>query len=299
MSEIGSGNNSSYPAAIDTDSVQEGNDLDFTDANVWNDLADAIIKIETELGVNPAMGKTDMLTYLQTEHTNSGSHSEDKVITLSGVQGFFDDKTFNSNIIMGSGYTVDGIDLSTEIITESGVQTMTGQKTFDADLLARVGNSSDYVSPQQIINNEDQARRFSVADPGPQGYQVMRSYTLPANALNNLHKGLYINAFGEMTATGGEHYFQVYFGNTKVSELREVGIGSPQSHEILVFRSGYNTQRAIAKVNRLIGLSYVPPIINSSPTEDLTSDINIEVRASGLGTLSEVISDGLIVKLWT
>lgn len=58
MGELGAGLGSDYPASIDTDSTKEANDGEASPttarAEVPNDLADAIVNIETELGVDPA-----------------------------------------------------------------------------------------------------------------------------------------------------------------------------------------------------------------------------------------------------
>jgi hypothetical protein len=53
VGEIGAGSGSSYPATLDTDTVQE-TATDYARIAVPNDLAAAIIAIETELGVDPA-----------------------------------------------------------------------------------------------------------------------------------------------------------------------------------------------------------------------------------------------------
>ncbi len=57
MGEIGAGLGSSYPTTLDTDASVEANDGEASPtlarAEVPNDLADAIIKVETELGVLP------------------------------------------------------------------------------------------------------------------------------------------------------------------------------------------------------------------------------------------------------
>jgi len=51
--ELGAGGGSGYPAALDTDATPES-DVTLARSNVPNDLADAIIKIQTELGTDPA-----------------------------------------------------------------------------------------------------------------------------------------------------------------------------------------------------------------------------------------------------
>jgi len=51
--ELGFGSGSGYPAALDTDFSQETS-THIARSNVPNDLADAIVKIEAELGIDPA-----------------------------------------------------------------------------------------------------------------------------------------------------------------------------------------------------------------------------------------------------
>src|SRR3990172_2265958 len=78
MSEIGSGNNSSYPGALDTNSIPEVNSPAAGKTKARKepieDLTDAVIKIETELGTDPAGSLTDVKTFLQTQHQTDGTH---------------------------------------------------------------------------------------------------------------------------------------------------------------------------------------------------------------------------------
>ena len=57
MGEIGSGNGSSYPTTLDTDTTQEVNTPNSgktkARAEVPNDLGAAVVAIETELGTDP------------------------------------------------------------------------------------------------------------------------------------------------------------------------------------------------------------------------------------------------------
>ena len=79
MSELGSGSGSSYPGSLDTDDILEVNrpnaGMTKARAEVPNDLAAAIIAVETELGTNPAGSLTDVKTFLQTEHGTDGTHT--------------------------------------------------------------------------------------------------------------------------------------------------------------------------------------------------------------------------------
>ena len=81
MSELGSGNGTSYPSALDVDNTVEVDSSTTARADVPNDLAAAVIAVQTELGTDPAGSMTDMKTYLQTEHNTNGTH---KKVTLTG-----------------------------------------------------------------------------------------------------------------------------------------------------------------------------------------------------------------------
>ncbi len=85
MSEIGAGTGTSYPSTLDTDTSLEVNSPNAgktkARAEVINDLAAAVVAVQTELGTDPAGTKTDVKTFLQTEHAANGTHT---AITASG-----------------------------------------------------------------------------------------------------------------------------------------------------------------------------------------------------------------------
>ena len=91
MAELGGGAGSGYPGNIDTDINQEST-ATTARADVPNDLAAAIIAIQTELGTNPAGSLTNVKTFLQTEHNTNGTHSDVDASTISvtGVADFAD-----------------------------------------------------------------------------------------------------------------------------------------------------------------------------------------------------------------
>jgi hypothetical protein len=94
MAELGAGNGSDYPSAIDTDNVLESATTDVR-FNVPNDSNAAIVAIETELGTDPAGSLSDVKTYLQTEHNADGTHDSSIVAELAGAQTVTGAKTFN------------------------------------------------------------------------------------------------------------------------------------------------------------------------------------------------------------
>ena len=111
MAEIGSGNGSGYPGAIDSDAALEVNasaaGKTKARAEVVNDLAAAIIALQTELGTDPAGSLTNVKTFLQTEHELTGAHKATHVVTVSGTQTITGTKTF-INLIASGFMTISG-----------------------------------------------------------------------------------------------------------------------------------------------------------------------------------------------
>lgn len=107
MSEIGSGSGSSYPGTIDVNATVE---VDAPNpgktkakAAIVNDLAAAILAIETELGVDPAGSKATVVARLDQEHNADGVHKDTVVCMVSGQQTYTAQKTYQKEIIGQSG----------------------------------------------------------------------------------------------------------------------------------------------------------------------------------------------------
>ncbi len=83
MAELGAGNGTSYPASLDVDNTVEVDSSTTVRADVPNDLAAAIIGVQTELGTDPAGSLTDVKTFLQTEHAADGTHGALTATTLT------------------------------------------------------------------------------------------------------------------------------------------------------------------------------------------------------------------------
>ena len=83
MSELGSGNGTSYPASLDVDNTVEVDSSTTARADVPNDLAAAIIGVQTELGTDPAGSATDVKTFLQVQHNAAGAHTAVTATTLT------------------------------------------------------------------------------------------------------------------------------------------------------------------------------------------------------------------------
>jgi hypothetical protein len=86
MAELGAGSGTSYPSSLDVDNTVEVDASTTARADVPNDLAAAIIAVQTELGTDPAGSLTNVKTFLQTEHSADGTHANLTVdnITVSG-----------------------------------------------------------------------------------------------------------------------------------------------------------------------------------------------------------------------
>lgn len=89
MSEIGAGSGTSYPTALDTDNTLEYNVSSASKtrarAEVVNDLADAIVAIETELGTSPSGTAATVKDFLQVQHNTDGSHKAITTNTLTAT----------------------------------------------------------------------------------------------------------------------------------------------------------------------------------------------------------------------
>jgi len=86
MAELGAGSGTSYPSSLDVDNTVEVDASTTARADVPNDLAAAIIAVQTELGTDPAGSAATVKARLAVEHNNSGTHSSITAtnVTISG-----------------------------------------------------------------------------------------------------------------------------------------------------------------------------------------------------------------------
>lgn len=113
MAEIGAGSGSGYPGEIDTNASLEYNNSvsnrTKARADVPNDLAAAIVAIETTLGINPHGTRATVVSYLQQEHTPTGAHNDAYVVTTSGNnQHITGTKLFDAGIGVSNSGRFDG-----------------------------------------------------------------------------------------------------------------------------------------------------------------------------------------------
>ena len=140
MSELGSGSGSSYPGSLDTDSTLEINSPNAgktkARAEVPNDLAAAIIAVQTELGTDPAGTATNVKTFLQAEHATDGTHSD---ITVDTINTFPVSATPAAN-------TVPVSDASSKIaftsLVADNVNGLSFEATMSADQTVSTGSPS-------------------------------------------------------------------------------------------------------------------------------------------------------------
>jgi len=86
MANLGSGDGTDYPLAIDIQTPPESAST-VARAEVPNDLADAVIAIQKELGIEPSGSAIDVKSFLRKEHNIDGSHGgKDTVGTSTTVQ---------------------------------------------------------------------------------------------------------------------------------------------------------------------------------------------------------------------
>ena len=103
MAELGSGNGTSYPAALDVDNSVEADSSTTARADVPNDLAAAVIAVQTELGTDPAGTQTNVKTFLQTEQATNGTYSR-KIIALQADSGC---SGVGFSVVAGKVYNVE------------------------------------------------------------------------------------------------------------------------------------------------------------------------------------------------
>ena len=107
MAEIGNGLGSGYPGSLDTNTAIEVDAPSAAKtkakAAIVNDLASAILAIETELGVDPAGSQATVVARINQEHIADGTHKDTLVCVLSGVQTHTAQKTFTKEVLTPSG----------------------------------------------------------------------------------------------------------------------------------------------------------------------------------------------------
>lgn len=148
MGELGSGSGSSYPSTLDTDNIKEVNDPSASRtkarAEVPNDLAAAVIAMETELGTDPAGTRADVKTFLQADHGTNGMHQYATVAKTANYTASLTDHiilctgTFTITLptavgLTGKTYLVKNV--STGTVTVDGNSTETIDQELTRDLL--------------------------------------------------------------------------------------------------------------------------------------------------------------------
>lgn len=150
MSELGSGGGSSYPGELDYDNILE---VDSPNAgktkarkDVPNDLAAAVIAVQTTLGTDPAGSLANVKTFLQTEHAADGTHGTiaGQVTLNAGVKtDTISEKTGSAGVTVDGVLCKDaGITISTVAVDTITEKTGAAGVTIDS-LLIKDGGISD------------------------------------------------------------------------------------------------------------------------------------------------------------
>ena len=173
MAEIGAGGGSGYPGALDTNSTLEVDNSTLARADVPNDLAAAIVAIETELGTDPAGTKTDVKTFLQIDHQTAGTHwrrsakTDNYTVLTSDNMTLFEASTSGGNIT----FTLPTLSSATDNFL------LAFKKTHSSNSMILDGNSSETIdgaTTQTYTSDDDYVIIWSngtdnwmiVSDPG-------------------------------------------------------------------------------------------------------------------------------------
>ena len=173
MAEIGAGSGSGYPGALDTNSTLEVDGSTLARADVPNDIAAAVVAIETELGTDPAGTKTDVKTFLQVSHQTDGTHwrrsakTDNYTVTTSDNMTLFEASTSGGNIT----FTLPSLSSATDNFI------LAFKKTHSSNSMIIDGNSSETIdgaTTQTYTDDDDYVIIWSngsdnwmiVSDPG-------------------------------------------------------------------------------------------------------------------------------------
>ena len=173
MAEIGAGSGSGYPGALDTNSTLEVDGSTLARADVPNDLAAAVVAVETELGTDPAGSKTDVKTFLQVSHQTDGTHwrrsakTDNYTVTTSDNMTLFEASTSGGNIT----FTLPSLSSATDNFI------LAFKKTHSSNSMIIDGNSSETIdgaTTQTYTDDDDYVIIWSngsdnwmiVSDPG-------------------------------------------------------------------------------------------------------------------------------------
>ena len=141
MAELGAGGGSGYPAALDSNTSLEVDSGTLARADVPNDLAAAIVAVQTELGTDPAGTKTNVKAYLQVEHQTDGTHWRKSNKTSSYAILTSDNMTlFEANTSGGSiTFTLPALASATDSFF------LAFKKTHASNSMILDGNSSETI----------------------------------------------------------------------------------------------------------------------------------------------------------
>jgi len=143
MAILGAGSGTGYPSAIDTAQTEVDSpaaDKTIVSADTPNDLAAAIIAIQTELGINPSGSLATLLLRLAVEHKTDGTHEDitaDSLVTTGNI---------NSS---GGDIQIGGISVINPtgvILPYIGATAPSGWIIANGDTIGDVGSGADDAS---------------------------------------------------------------------------------------------------------------------------------------------------------
>ncbi len=130
MAELGGGSGSGYPAVLDTDTTKEANDGEASPttarAECINDAYDAIVKIETELGIAPSGAYDDVVTRLDAYSHNFLGSWYDNLIIKNNASHADHQVDVNADVILIDWYKKTTLDLTIDMAAAGANGLMTG-----------------------------------------------------------------------------------------------------------------------------------------------------------------------------
>ena len=294
MSEIGSGQGSSYSGTLDTNASVE---LDAPNAGktkaraaVVNDLSACIIAVETTLGVDPQGTKATVVARINQEHNADGSHKDTLIVTVSG----------HNQSISGRKIFASGISLGVDGLYGTATGPTTGRTTVGASgsmwLMDDVKTSGSFIAAVGLIkglniygdniyrNNYPIFSKINEAIASNAAVITLPSTpstTIATLGLGNVLTGQRILCIAEVSSTKGGTA-----GLTRISILKDSGSASIDFYGLFstAIQQGYHP----ASTNMTISISTIMRITGNG-----TLTIALEGLSAG-SNASIATNDGVI-----
>lgn len=165
---------------------------------------------------------------------------------------------------------------------------------FKGKVLVPAGSLSIFGSGAAIGGPQGNIFTFggSVGNGADTTEDTLATYSMPANTLNAIGRGLFIYAWGSMTAVANKTG-KLYFGASTVSTGLISATSESWSLEMVVLKSAANVQQISAQ---LINAATHGGVTNSAGSETDTAAIVIKVTGqNSASTANGIVCNGLIV----